>query len=160
MEQRTTRPRQWTKTSRGVPRTAPGMRREKRIFIPTLMGRSISKRTPLAETFLVRAVNSTLPLARTTGSTSGKRTAQRTSWREFGGCAFPCKNGTPVLEAFIIDTVPGCLEPSCHCNQNPQQAPGHQSFREGNIEARIARPPTQSSLLQAHEKHGHGRPPP
>ena len=104
MEQRTTRPRQCTRTSRVVPSTVPGIRREKRISSPTFSGLSISKSTPLAETFRVSAANSPLPLERTTGNASGKRTAHRTSCEEGDPSACACGNGSPIFIAFIIDS--------------------------------------------------------
>src|ERR1035438_5742582 len=59
------------------------MRREKRISSPDDTGLSSSKTTPPAETFRVIAAISSLPEDKTTGSASGKRTAQRTScWGE------------------------------------------------------------------------------
>src|ERR1019366_3876791 len=79
MEQRTTRPTQWTRTSLGVPRIAPGIRSEKRISRPAGTWLSIRKRAPLAETFRVTAANSPFPVDSTTGKERGKRTAQRTS---------------------------------------------------------------------------------
>jgi hypothetical protein len=54
---------------------------EKWISSPAFIGFFISKTTPLAETLRVTAVTSSLPEDKTTGSSMGKRTAQRTSCR-------------------------------------------------------------------------------
>src|ERR1700733_1215398 len=65
------------------------MRRSKWMSTPTDKSRSSSKRTPLEETFLVRAETPPEAVSTTTGSMRGKRTAQRTSWRpkaESGSC--------------------------------------------------------------------------
>ena len=106
MEQRTTRPWQWTRTSRGVPNTAPGMRREKWISLPTYNGSSISKSTPLAETLTVIAAHSTLPAATTTGSASGNRTAQRTSCCAWDGAGTAGESDDLDFEVRFIVSIP------------------------------------------------------
>src|ERR1700722_1905970 len=72
------------------------MRRENLMSRPVFSSLSSSNRTPLAETLRVCASSSALPVESATGSSKGKRTAHRTSWR--GGSD---EVGTPDLRAFI-----------------------------------------------------------
>ena len=81
------------------------MRSEKRIVCPTCNSPSSSKRTPLAETFRVSAATSPPPVDATTGSTSGNRTAHRTSCRAMAGSATADGTANPGFKAFI-----GCIQ--------------------------------------------------
>jgi len=49
------------------------------MVVPGITVRSVRKRTPLADTLLVTAANSSLSVESMTGRLSGNRTAQRTS---------------------------------------------------------------------------------
>jgi hypothetical protein len=75
---------------------------EKRISSPFCNGPASSKSTPLAETLRVRAaLSASLPVDSTTGSTRGKRTAQRTSCWELAGLGEADSDETLVFKAFI-----------------------------------------------------------
>jgi len=80
MVQRITRPLHWTSTSRFIPRTSPGIRRENCTDVPAAIERSIAKRTPLAETFSVVAAKSSPFDVMRTASFNGNRPAHLTSW--------------------------------------------------------------------------------
>jgi hypothetical protein len=81
------------------------MRKEKRIEDPVSSGSVISKSTPLAEIFWVTAAISPFPVETTTGSESGKRTAQRTSWRGFAGVEPTIESGIECFISFINCTL-------------------------------------------------------
>jgi DNA topoisomerase IB len=77
------------------------MRSEKRISRPTARERSNSSKTPLADTFLVRAGNSPSLENKTTGNVSGNRTAHRTSCRATTGADGAVSPGNPEFETLI-----------------------------------------------------------
>jgi hypothetical protein len=132
VEQRTTRPLQWTRTSWGVPRTECGIRMENRMSMPTLNALSSENRTPLAEMFRVRAAISPFPVDSTTGSARGNRTAQRTSWRPAARATAPGGSGTSGLRELIRT----CLYTTgliCKCSGFYLSRTEHQSFQRGNL---------------------------
>jgi len=73
--------------------------------VPDNTLRSVIKRTPLAETLLVTAVNSSVSVERITGRLKGNRTAQRTSCRGTPSMAVG-ETVNPGLDGFIMPKSP------------------------------------------------------
>lgn len=85
------------------------MRSENPISSPACRGRSNSNKTPLADTFRVSAANSPWLADINTGSARGKRTAQRTSWREWLDSGPPFNTVNPDFKASIV-LLPALLD--------------------------------------------------
>lgn len=85
------------------------MPNENPISVPVVIFRSVMKRTPLADTLLVTAENSSTSVDSTTGRLNGNRTAQRTSGRGM----LPMLVGetvNPGVDEFIQSKSPsGCV---------------------------------------------------